>query len=115
MEGTKLKVPVGSGREWQVTATRMDELDEEILVEVKGLPEGIVATNPLVIEPEQMIAKGSIFATEAAAKLLETGADGKPVSKKFELSLVARSQRAGKWIEHELKEKSKLNWSVRRS
>ncbi len=110
VDGTKLKMPVGSGREWQVTATRLDELEEEILVEVKGLPEGIVATNPLIIEAGQMIARGTIYATPAAQDLLPA-ADEK-TSKKFELNLVAKSKHAGKWIEHELKEKIELELTV---
>jgi len=108
VSGTKLKMPVGSGREWQVTATRMDELEEEILVEVRGLPEGFVATNPLVIEAGQMAALGTIYATNDAQKLLAASADGAPATQKFELSLLAKSLHAGQWIEHELKEKIEL-------
>ncbi len=108
VDGTKLKMPVGSGREWQVTATRLDELEEEILVEVRGLPEGFIATNPLVIEAGQMVALGTIYATNDAQKLLATSGDDANASKKFELSLFAKSLHAGKWIEHELKEKIEL-------
>ena len=108
VDGSKLKMPVGSGREWQVTATRLDELEEEILVEVLGLPEGFVATNPLVIEAGQMVARGSIYATAAAQELLEPSTDGKPATKKFELKLRAKSKHAGQWIEHELKDKIEL-------
>ena len=105
VDGTKLKMPVGSGREWQVTATRLDELNEEISIEVKGLPEGFVATNPLVIEAGQATAVGSIYATSDAQKLLAASTDDTPATKRFELSLVAKSLHAGSWIEHELKEK----------
>ena len=108
VEGTKLKLPVGSGREWQVTATRLDELEEEILVEVHGLPEGFVATNPLVIEADQMVARGTIYATPAAQQLLDASAGDKAATKKFELTLTAKSRHAGKWIEHELKEKIEI-------
>ena len=96
---------MGSGREWQVTATRLDELEEEILVEVHGLPEGFVATNPLVVEADQMVARGTIYATPAAQQLLDASAGDKAATKKFELTLTAKSRHAGKWIEHELKEK----------
>lgn len=107
---SKLKLPVGSGREWQVTATRLDNLESEIAVELKGLPEGFVATNPLVIEAGQQSAQGAIYATATAQALLDSLPEGekksdKPATKKFELTLVARSSDHGQLIEHELKDK----------
>ncbi len=110
---SKLKIPVGSGREWQVTATRLDDLESEIAVELKGLPEGFIATNPLVIEAGQLVAQGSIYATAATQSLLDSIADGekktdKPATKKIELTLVARSVGQGHLIEHELKEKIEI-------
>ena len=115
VEGNKLKVPLGSGREWQVTATRLDDLDEEIAIELKGLPNGFIATNPLVIEAGQLVAKGTIYATHATESLLDTQPEAekaadKPASasKKFELTLVARSSHQGHVIEHELKDKLEI-------
>ncbi|MDX1925561.1 MAG: c-type cytochrome domain-containing protein [Pirellulaceae bacterium] len=109
----KMKMPVGSGREWQITATRLDDLESEIAVELKGLPEGFVATNPLVIEAGQLSAQGAIYATAATQSLLdavpesEKSAD-KPSARKFELTLVARSSNQGQLIEHELKDKIEI-------
>ncbi len=110
---SKLKIPVGSGREWQITATRLDDLGSEIAVEVKGLPEGFIATNPLVVEAGQMVAQGAIYATAATQSLLDSIPAGekpadKPASKKFELTLVARSSDQGQLIEHELKDKIEI-------
>ena len=45
--GAELKLPVQSGREWSVAAQRIDGLDGEISIELSGLPEGVIATNPL--------------------------------------------------------------------
>ena len=109
----KLKMPVGSGREWQITATRLDDLESEIAVELKGLPDGFVATNPLVIEAGQLSAVGTIYATPATQALLDAVPESeksaeKPTTKKFELTLVARSSNRGQLIEHELKEKIEI-------
>jgi len=109
----KLKMPVGSGREWQITATRLDDLESEIVVELKGLPEGFIATNPLVIEAGQLIAQGSIYATATTQSLLDSIPEGektaeKPATKKFELTLNARSSDHGQVIEHELKDKIEI-------
>ncbi len=98
--GNKMSMPVGSGREWQVTATRLDGLDEPISVELQGLPAGYLATNPLVIEAGQQTAAGTIFATTEAAP------------GKSELTLVARSSFQGKAIEHVLVEKLELELST---
>lgn len=62
----KLEIPLKSGREWSATATRLDGLDGPISIELKGLPAGLIATNPLVIEAGQISATGSIYATDEA-------------------------------------------------
>ncbi len=113
----KLKMPVGSGREWQVTATRLDELDGEIAIELRGLPEGFVATNPLVIEAGQLVAHGAIYATSKSQSLLDAIPESektanKPATKSFELTLVARSNHQGRIIEHELKDKIAIELST---
>ncbi len=96
VSGNKMSMPVGSGREWQVTATRHDGLEAPISVELQGLPPGYLATNPLIIEAGQQTALGTIFATSDAAP------------GKAELSLVARSQVGEKVIEHTLATKIEL-------
>ena len=66
VSGGKLDVPRGSGREWSVTAQRMDGLEAPISVSVEGLPAGFLATNPLIIEAGQEVATGTIYATDDA-------------------------------------------------
>jgi WD40 repeat protein len=109
----KLKIPVGSGREWQITATRLDNLESPIAVELRGLPNGFVATNPLVIEAGQLSAQGAIYATTATQTQLDAIPESeksaeKPAMKKFELTLVARSANHGQAIVHELKDKIEI-------
>jgi WD40 repeat protein len=111
--GNKMKMPVGVGREWQVTATRFDGMDGPIAVTIDGLPKGFVATNPLIIEADQLVASGAIFATTEATKLLmpsdeKTDAKNQQSTAKFALSLVARGEHRGRTIEHQLKEKIEL-------
>ncbi|MCA9130236.1 MAG: hypothetical protein KDB22_24280 [Planctomycetales bacterium] len=67
VSGNRMDMPIGSGREWQVKATRLDGLDAPISIHLQGLPVGFLATNPLIIEAGQEIALGTIFATQAAA------------------------------------------------
>jgi hypothetical protein len=66
LAGREMQLPRGSGREWQVTAKRLDGLIEPITIELQGLPEGFVATQPLIIEAGQDNAWGCIFATADA-------------------------------------------------
>lgn len=70
VKNTDMDMPIGSGREWQVTAKRLDELDAPIEIRLENVPEGFIATNPLVIEAGQHVAHGNLFAT-AQAKLPE--------------------------------------------
>jgi WD40 repeat protein len=88
----KLEIPLKSGREWSATATRLDGLEGPISIELKGLPAGLIATNPLVIEAGQISATGTIYATDEAALQSEpirltmtatTSIDGEAVSREL--------------------------------
>ncbi|MCA9193729.1 MAG: hypothetical protein KDB03_18280 [Planctomycetales bacterium] len=93
-----MKVPLGSGREWEFSALRVDGLESEIEIEIRGLPEWIVATNPVTIEAGQNSALGAIFVTdgEAARQSLEAANDPIP------LSLIARTRIEERVIERAL-------------
>jgi hypothetical protein len=98
---TQLAMPVGSGREWSVEATRFDGLDGPIAIELHGLPAGVLATNPVVIEAGQQVALGTIFVTEALDPQVMQ-------AKQFEVSLTASVQLAGRTLRRELDEKLSL-------
>lgn len=51
----------GSGKEFVVTAVRHDGFDGEIRVDVSGLPPGVSASSPVVIEAGQSRAAGTVF------------------------------------------------------
>ncbi len=95
----KLEIPLKSGREWSVTANRLDGLDGPISIELKGLPAGLVATNPLVIEAGQISATGTIYATD------ETVAQPEPVR----LVMTATTSIAGEVVTRELAEQLELS------
>ncbi|HBE67678.1 MAG TPA: hypothetical protein DDW52_05965 [Planctomycetaceae bacterium] len=73
---TDMELPIGGGREWSVTATRLDGLDGPIEVHLEGLPDGIEATNPVIIEAGQQSAKGTIFLPARASGALATNTAG---------------------------------------
>lgn len=94
IKNTELAMPIGSGREWQVTAKRLDDLDAPIEIRLDNVPEGFVATNPLVIEAGQHVASGNLFATPAAR--LPEGQDT------VAIKLTAVSQTAAGQVVHEI-------------
>ncbi|MBX3420444.1 MAG: hypothetical protein KF752_02695 [Pirellulaceae bacterium] len=57
----KIKTPRGSGREWSASVKRIDGLNDAIAIWLHDLPEGVLATNPLIIEAGQQLALGTIF------------------------------------------------------
>ncbi|MCR9291367.1 MAG: hypothetical protein NXI32_01530 [bacterium] len=123
IQGESMSMPVGSGREWQVQATRLDGLDSPIEIHIEGLPAGFLATNPVIIEQGQDVALGTIFATAEAVLPddkpsdhpasaqdpatdqkedpadTESPAKDKPV---LHLQLIARCEVEGKTIERRL-------------
>lgn len=92
LNGANPTVEAGSGREFSVSAERMDGFDGEIKVDIAGLPPGFAVSTPLVIQAGHNEAKGTINAAVEAEKPNETNApmtkitatasvNGKPVSK----------------------------------
>lgn len=66
LTGVNPKISPGSGREFKVSAERLDGFEGEIEVQITGLPAGFRATNPVVIEAGQMTALGTIYADPLA-------------------------------------------------
>ncbi|MEC8558207.1 MAG: c-type cytochrome domain-containing protein [Planctomycetota bacterium] len=122
VSGSKMEMPLESGREWKVTAKRTDGFAGPISITMNGLPEGFVATNPLIIEAGQQTALGSIYATSRAQiaspqQVVEPeegdSARERPDAKEpdekkpamAEVQLTARANVDGQEITHELKTK----------
>jgi hypothetical protein len=106
VNGPKLSIPVGAGREWNVSVTRFDGMDAPITIELDGLPPGIEATNPLLVEADQISAVGTLYASEVAEQHLSVDpseeAPQRKESQTFQVKLRAKSEFQGRTIEHEL-------------
>jgi len=62
----ELSVPLQGGREFTLTAERIDDFEGEITVTIEGVPEGFTISTPLVIQAGHLEAKGTITASPTA-------------------------------------------------
>lgn len=67
IEASDLAIPAGSGKEFSVVVDRIDDFDGEIRIDIDGLPPGFYTSTPLVIQPGQNTAYGTLMADEHAA------------------------------------------------
>jgi len=74
LNGANPTVNAGSGREFSVSAERIDGFDGDITVEITGLPPGFSVLTPLVIQEGQSEAKGALHAAVDAPKPDDTNA-----------------------------------------
>ncbi|HVR74706.1 MAG TPA: c-type cytochrome domain-containing protein [Planctomycetota bacterium] len=75
LEGQNPGVGAGSGREFSVIVDRMDGFEDEVSVEVTGIPPGFTVSTPLVIEAGHREAKGTLHAAEDAPPPPEASAE----------------------------------------
>lgn len=92
--GKTLSVNPGSGREIELTVDRMDGFEDEISIEMQGLPEGFHSTPVAFVEGGQQRAYACVWADETAKPPAED--EGKKV--KF----VARARISGRELVREL-------------
>jgi hypothetical protein len=62
LSGFVPEVPQGGGRDFKIAVERLDGFEGPVSLEVSGLPPGVRATSPLVIEEGQIAAFGLIYA-----------------------------------------------------
>jgi hypothetical protein len=74
LSGANPVVNTGSGKEFSISADRIDGFDEDISVAITGLPTGFNISTPIVIQAGHLEAKGTINAAVDAAKPNETNA-----------------------------------------
>jgi WD40 repeat protein len=60
LAGANPAINLGSGKEFSVTANRLDNFDGEIRVDIKNLPAGFGVTSPLIIPAGHTIARGTL-------------------------------------------------------
>jgi hypothetical protein len=67
--GANPMINAGSAKDFTLSASRMDDFDEDITVTAANVPEGIFVTSPVVIQSGHLDARGAVFipATNAAA------------------------------------------------
>ena len=91
--GANLKVNAGSGKEFRVEATRLDDFDGAIQVDIANVPAGFQVTTPLVIEPGQELAYGVVTADpESPANAEKTG------DKPADIQVTASAEIAGERV-----------------
>lgn len=100
IDGLELTLQPSRGREFSLTAERIDGFDGPIDVELKNLPPGFIATQPLTIEAGQNKALGTIFAGKDATL--------PPGTESIEVDVVSSSIINGEKKEHLLPQKLKL-------
>ncbi|MDB5387235.1 MAG: translocation protein TolB [Planctomycetaceae bacterium] len=83
LNGAAPSINLGSGKEFSVTANRLDEFDGEIRVDIKNLPAGFGVTTPLIIPAGHNIARGTLNS------LLSAKAPTAEQSKAIEVSATA--------------------------
>lgn len=66
LQGDKLTIPAGSGKEFRLMASRLDGFDGEIQVAVENVPAGFEISQPLVIEAGQYFVYASFNAAPDA-------------------------------------------------
>jgi len=72
LNGANPTVNAGSGREFSVSADRIDGFDGDIIVSITNLPSGFAVSTPIVIQAGHLEAKGAVLASVDAKESMET-------------------------------------------
>jgi hypothetical protein len=60
------RVAAGSGRQFSLSVDRLDGFDDEVKIDISGMPEGLSVSTPIVIQAGHRDAQGVLFATADA-------------------------------------------------
>ncbi len=74
LEGANPTLPIGSGQSFSINVERIDGFEGDVRVDITGLPDGFVASTPVIVEAGHTEAKGTIFASPEAVKPDKTNA-----------------------------------------
>ncbi len=66
LSGETMSVGAGSAMGFSLRADRKDDFEEAITVRIEGLPQGWIASSPVVIEAGHTLASGSLYAEPGA-------------------------------------------------
>lgn len=62
LSGENISIGAGSAMGFSLRADRLDDFEESITVQIEGLPQGWIASSPIVIERGHTLASGSLYA-----------------------------------------------------
>ena len=74
LDGANPTVPMGSGQSFSINVERIDGFEGDVRVDITGLPEGFVASTPVIVEAGHTEAKGTLFSSPEAVKPDQTNA-----------------------------------------
>src|SRR6185436_2946660 len=74
LTGANPTINPNSGKQFGLSVDRIDGFDEDIKVEISGLPPGFMASTPVVIQAGHVEAKGTLHAAADAKSPNETNA-----------------------------------------
>lgn len=77
ISGNNMKVPTGSGQRLSVKVDRIDGFAGEVRVDIKGLPNGVTATSPIVVEADHLVARGVIHVAPTVRPTVSGSPKGK--------------------------------------
>jgi WD40 repeat protein len=80
LEGANPTVPIGSGQSFGIQVERIDGFEGDVRVEITGLPDGFVASTPVIVEAGHAEARGTLFASLEAVKPGKTNATASKVT-----------------------------------
>lgn len=94
LHGADPSVNVGSGKEFEVRAERLDDFDGPIAVHIDNVPDGYYVTRPVVIEAGQARAYGILHTT--------TATEAVPAERWKEVKITATAQIWGEAESHDV-------------
>lgn len=106
--GANPKINIGSGKEFRVEATRMDDFRGPIQVDITNVPPGFQVTTPLVIEAEQEIAYGVVTADAGPSAKAEKPEDNTPAINTPAIKVTASAEIAGEQVSRSVNSLGKL-------
>ena len=80
LTGANPTINPGSGKQFGLSVDRVDGFDEDIKVEISGLPPGFMASTPVVIQAGHVETKGTMHAAADAKSPNETNAPSTKVT-----------------------------------
>eukprot|EP00913_Durusdinium_trenchii_P035253 g32983.t1 len=86
ISGNNMKVASGSGQRLTVTVDRIDGFVGEVRVHLSGLPKGFIATSPIVVEADHLVARGVIHVDAGTPPTVSPKPKGKPKATKKKTS-----------------------------